>query len=177
MLILGVDERPGALGIKVLDGALVDDGVGDGVVGEARRGIAHSELRLVNLLGRCRIDGPVEAENIAGAVGLEALRLGRAGEDRRIGGIAREENQQRDSPIGGAKYGPVRGAAALEAGVHDIFRAVRFVGLRNEAAPAGERVLNGGRELGEGVHGEVADEVGGEVAVDDDLAGDVERHR
>ncbi len=47
--ILGVDERPGVLGIKVVDGALVDDGVGEGVVVEARRGMAHADLRFVNV--------------------------------------------------------------------------------------------------------------------------------
>ena len=64
---------------------------------------------------------------------------------------------------------------ALKAGVDDVFRLVRFVGLRNEAAAAGERVLNGGREMGKGAHGKMADEVGSGVAVDGDLAGGVER--
>ena len=35
--VLGVEERPGVLGIKVVDGLLVDDGVGEGIVVEARR--------------------------------------------------------------------------------------------------------------------------------------------
>ena len=32
---------------------------------EARRGMAHADLRFVNVLRRCGIDGPVEAEDIA----------------------------------------------------------------------------------------------------------------
>ncbi len=79
MLILGVDEGPCAFGIEVVARAAVDNGVGDGVVVEARRGAAHAELRFVNVLRGCGIDGPVEAKNIARTVELQALGFGRGG--------------------------------------------------------------------------------------------------
>ncbi len=65
LLILHVDAGPGAHGIKVIDRAAVDDGVGDGVVVEARRGMAHAELRFMNVLRGCGINSPVEAEDVA----------------------------------------------------------------------------------------------------------------
>ena len=55
-------------------------------------------------------------------MGLQALGFGRGGEDRGFA-AAGEEDEQRDGAVGGAEDGPVGGAAALEAGVDDIFRA------------------------------------------------------
>ena len=127
---------------------LVDEGVGERVVVEARRRMAHAELRFVNLLGRCRIDGPVEAEDVACAVGLQALGFGRAASVMGSAELLAKENKQRDGPLSGAEDGPVGRAGALEAGVDDIFRAVRFVGLRNEAAAAGERSWTAGGKSG-----------------------------
>ena len=61
--VLRVDEGPGVAQIKVIVGAPVDDGIGEGVVVETRRWMAHAELRFVNILRQCGIDGPVEAED------------------------------------------------------------------------------------------------------------------
>ena len=65
MPILRVEDGPRALEIKVIDGAAVDDGVGEGIVVDARRGMAHAELCFVDVLRGCGIDGPVEAKNTA----------------------------------------------------------------------------------------------------------------
>ena len=145
---------------------LVDDGVGQGVVVEARRGMAHAELRFVNVLRGCGIDGPVEAEDVACAVGCRRSVSGAVASTEGSAVIAGEEDKQRDGSRGGAQDGPIGGAGVLKAGVDDIFRLMRFVGLRDEAAAAGERILDGGRELGKRVHGKMADEVGSGVAVD-----------
>ena len=140
---------------------------------EARRRMAHAKLRFVNILGRCRIDGPVEAEDAGRAVGLEALGFGRGGENQGSPCCSKKD-EQGDGSIDGAEDGPVGGAGALKAGVDDVFGLVRFVGLRDETAAAGRAHPGGGREMGKRVDGKMADEVGSGVAVDKDLAGGVE---
>ncbi len=60
-----------------------------------------------------------------------------------------KEDEQRDSPIDGTEDGPVGRAVALEAGVDDILRLVRLVGLRNEAAAVSERDPGWQRGAGE----------------------------
>ena len=86
-------------------------------------------------------------------MGLQALGLRRGGQHHGIAVTAGEEDEQRDGPVRRAQDGPVGGAAALQAGVDDIFRAVRLVGLRNEAAAMVERILDSGRELGKELTG------------------------
>ena len=61
--VLRLDESPGVAQVKAIVGAPVDDGIGEGVVVKTRRWTAHAELRFVNILRRCGIDGPVEAED------------------------------------------------------------------------------------------------------------------
>ena len=61
--VLRLDEGPGVAQVKVIVGAPVDDGVGEGVVVKTRRWMAHAELRFVNVLRQCGINGPVEAED------------------------------------------------------------------------------------------------------------------
>ncbi len=141
-------------------------GVGQGIVVDARRGMLHGELGFMDVLRRCRIDGPVEAEDRARAVRLEAFGFGRCGENHGLAVAARKEDEQRDVSIDRAEDGPVGGAGPLEAGVDDVLRLVRLVGLRDKAAAPGERILDGGRKLGKGIHGEMADEVGSGVAVE-----------
>ena len=79
-------------------------------------------------------------------MGLQAFGFGRGGEDHGFA-AAGKKDEQRDGAVSGAEDGPIGGAGALKARVDDIFRAVRFVGLGNEAAAARERILDGGREL------------------------------
>ena len=102
----------------------------------------HAELRFMDGFGRCGIDAPVEAEHIGRAVRLQAIGLGRRGKYHRVA-AAGKEDQQRDGAVDRAKDGPVRRARALKAGVDDVFRPVRLVGLRNQAAAADQRILDG----------------------------------
>jgi len=51
---------------------------------------------------------------------------------------------------------------------------VRLIGLGNEATALSEIVLRRGGELGKGADRQMADEVRGEAAAEEDLAGDVE---
>ncbi len=109
-------------------------------------------------------------------MGLQALGFGRGGEDRGFA-AAGKKDEKRDGAVGGAEDSPIGGAAAFKARVDDIFRAVRFVGLGNEAAAARERILYGGRELWKRIHRKMSDKVWGGAAGDGDLARDIERRR
>ena len=155
----------------MIDGGAFDDGIGEGIVIEARRTTPHAGLGFVNLLGGCGIDAPVESENAVGAMGLKVLGFGCGGQDGGLGGTAGEEDQKRDGSVLGAEDGPIGRAAAHEAGLNDVFRAMGFVGLWNEAAAEVEEILDGGWELWEGADGQMADCVWGGAAVEDDLTG------
>ena len=61
-----------------------------------------------------------------------------------------------------------------QAGADHIFRTVRFVCLRNEASAMVEQILDCGRELGKRADRKMADEIGSGMAIDVDVAGDVE---
>src|ERR1039458_10218096 len=82
--VLGVDKGPGVAQIKVIVGAPVDDGVGEGVVVKTRRWMAHAELRLMDVPGQRGIDGPIEAKDSRCVVRLKALGFRRRGERERL---------------------------------------------------------------------------------------------
>jgi len=123
----------------VINGAAFDDRVGEGVVVEPRGVIDEAGLGLANLLGRSGIDAPIETENAGGVVGLEALGFRRGGEDVEVGRSAGKEDQQGDRSPLRTKNRPVGGAGTLQAGVDDVFRAMRLVSLGNEAAALREQ--------------------------------------
>jgi hypothetical protein len=60
-LVRHIEQCPGALQIKVIDGAVLDDRVGQGIVVYAGWAALHADLGIVNLLWRCGVDSPVEA--------------------------------------------------------------------------------------------------------------------
>jgi hypothetical protein len=124
-----------------------------------------------NLPRRCGIDAPVEAENAARVVGLQALGLRRRGQHQKLRRSAAEEDQQRDRSLGRTQNGPVGGAGALQAGMNHVLRAVRLVGLRNQAAAPVEQLLKPGRQFGKRTDRQMADEVRSRTPADNDLAG------
>jgi len=119
---------------------MLDDGIGEGVVVQAERAGIHTGLGLANLDGGSKINAPVEAENTALIVGLEALVLGCRCQNGRLGQSTRKEDQQRDRPICRAQHGPIGGAGALQTGVNHILWMVRRVGLGNQAVAADEEI-------------------------------------
>jgi len=130
---------PGVFGIEVINGAAFDDRIGQGVVVEPRGVKDEASLGLANLLGRGGVDALVETENAGGIVRLKALGFRRGGEHEKTGWGAGKEDQQGDCSPLRAKNRPIGGAGALQAGVDDVFRAMRLVSLRNEAAALGEQ--------------------------------------
>ena len=70
MLIPRIDDRPGAFCEYAINRSPVDDGIGQGIVVEARRRMAHAELRFMDGFWVCGIDAPVEAEHIGRSVRL-----------------------------------------------------------------------------------------------------------
>ena len=89
MLILGVEGRPRAVGIKAIDSATFNDGIGERIVIETGRRVMHIELRFMDDLGRCGVDGPVEAQAIGGTMRLETRRFRSRREHRRLAVIVR----------------------------------------------------------------------------------------
>ena len=59
-----------------------------------------------------------------------------------------KEYEQRNPAVDRAKDRPVGRAMALKAGMDNVFRLVRLVGLRNQAPAPRQRILHGSRQLG-----------------------------
>jgi hypothetical protein len=97
--ILHYEHNPCAAQIVVVDGFVIDECIAKGVVVKARGAVLHAGLRLADLVGRCGVDAPVEAENASGIVGLQALGFGRRGERERLAGVVGEEDQKRDGSL------------------------------------------------------------------------------
>ena len=159
----------------MINGAAFNDRIGEGVVVEPRGMIEEGSLSLANLIGRSGIDAPVETENAGGVVRLEALGFWRGGENKKIGRGAGKEDKQGDRSPLRAKNRPIGGAGALQAGMDDVFRAMRLVGLRNEAAALGEKSDEFLGKAGKRAERQMADAVESCVACEQDLAGFVER--
>jgi len=123
--------------------------------------MSEAGLSFVNLIRRCGIDAPVEAESSAGAVLLEALGFGSGGQDKGLRGRAGEEDEKRNRSLHRTENRPVEGAGALKAGVDYVFRMMRLVGLRNHAAALGQGLLDLRRQVGKRADGETANDVWG----------------
>ena len=78
-LVLCFKGGPGVSGIEVINGAAIDDRIGQSIVVDPRGAEQHGGLGLANSLGRCRINAPVESENAGWVVSLQAPGLGRGG--------------------------------------------------------------------------------------------------
>jgi len=105
-------------------------------------------------------------------VRLQAICFRLADQVEGLGGeIAGEEHEESHGPLDGAEDGPVIRAGVFKAAANDVFRAVRLVGLGNEAAEGGEGCGYWFREFGERADGQMANPVGDFAAVDADLAG------
>src|ERR1035438_2586146 len=121
----------------------------------------HADLIFANMLRRSGIDAPVEAENASEVVGLQALRFTSRSQHKQLRRRAGEVNQQGDRTLSRAENSPVRGAGALQAGMHYILRMVSFVGLRDQATAAVEQVRHIAWQVGKGTDGKTANAVGG----------------
>ena len=98
----------------------------------------QSRLSLVDLIGRCGIDAPVESENTAWVVGLQALGLRCGGQYQKLSGGARKVDQQRDGSLLRTENGPIGGASMLQASPDDIFGMMGLIRLRDQATTATE---------------------------------------
>ncbi len=128
---------------------------------QQRRTMLHADLILVDMLGRGRIDAPVETEDSSEVVDLQALRFRRGSEDQKLRRIAGEVDQEGDGSLCRAKDGPVRGTWPLQAGMDHVFRTMGLVSLGDEAAALVEQLSNTIRQAGKRTDGKAADAVGG----------------
>ena len=138
---------------------------------EARRAGCEAELRLMDPLGRGRINGEGETEFFLVGKWAEQVAFGCAGDKDRRPWIARKKYEQRDRFLLLAEESPVRGTWMLKAAVDDVLRVMRFCGLWDEAAAAGEGVCDGRRKIGKRTDGKVVDGKREFLAVDRVVSG------
>ena len=128
------------------------------------------DLRLVDLLGRCRIDAPVESQHSAGIMRLQPFQS-----RVRLPGSWAVPVRWRRRPC--SETVPLTEQSKAQsaiprarASLNDIFRPVRFIRLRDQAAALVDQIGNRRGQLGKRTRRQAMDHIRGFVAVGGDLS-------